>query len=534
MDRADSDTIIRGLAKRVCRDVPRPAVQTCGPDCPGTEAHCLAFRDPEQYTDGDVPAEFAERFEERKAAVLRARSFKKNRRTRGPARDGVQGAKPTLELTPRERLRILYAIGVERGKHSILWDLFKFVLNFVEHNFEPLSSVPDFDEWIDQAPYTQARKDELRAVYAALNGGCPSRKQCSHIDSFIKSEAYDEFKEARWINSRHDAFKAWSGPWFHAMEKIVYQLPQFVKLVPVLERPSRIKELFKSGCFYYENDYKSFEAHITPHVMEAVELVLYKHLMKRFPDQAHFLCDVIKGDNRLHTRAGVSMTLRGRRMSGDMCTSLGNGFTNLMLFMFILQRKGASGDGFVEGDDGLFRTTVRLAPEDFTQLGFTVDIKELERPEYGHFCGMNMSVDGTIFKDPRRLFRRFYWTSSYINAGPKIMASLYRAKALSLASEAPGCPIACAMVMRALAQTRGVVVTHYENTYKVVDYTKEPMIRAPTEQARHDYAIKYGISEEAQLAVEAAIMDGDFDTVTALVPPTAADVAYYENYIEID
>lgn len=392
-----------------------------------------------------------------------------------------------------------------------------------------------FVDWIEGAPYTGVRKAELIEMHEALHGGFPSRKQASHIDSFIKRESYDEFKEARWINSRHDAFKAWSGPWFSAIEREVYALPQFIKHTPVVDRPYKVHQLVRSGYFYYENDYKSYEAHITPQVMQAVELVLYRYMMQCNPQAAEYMCSVLRGRNRLHTRAGVSMSVEGRRMSGDMCTSLGNGFTNLMLFLYLMHVKGGQGDGYVEGDDGLFATTVPLVAQDFRNLGFEVEIRALVSPTDGHFCGMNMASDGTLFKDPRSLFRKFYWTHSYIHAGPRIMASLYRSKALSLACEVPGCPIAWAMAERALTRTHGCQVTHRESDgYHAAPTETDVRTRRPTTQARLDYQVRYGVTVECQLLVEDAIMAGDFQRVTDLVPPTRADVTYSETFVETD
>lgn len=39
------------------------------------------------------------------------------------------------------------------------------------------------------------------------------------------------------INSRSDAFKAFSGPFFKAIEKVVYEMPEFIKHTPVPDRP---------------------------------------------------------------------------------------------------------------------------------------------------------------------------------------------------------------------------------------------------------------------------------------------------------
>lgn len=394
----------------------------------------------------------------------------------------------------------------------------EFVRQWVRKHV-PVVDVPTFDEWLEAAPYTLARKAELRRAYEQLRGLPPTPRQCSHVDSFAKLESYPEFKEARWINSRSDAFKVYSGPAFHAIESVLYKLPYFIKHVPVPERPALVRALKRVGLRYYENDYTAFESHFTPEFLRMCECVLYEHALQRDPELARVICQTISGTNRLRTKSGVGLTLEGRRMSGDMCTSLGNGFTNLMLALFIAHEAGGHLDGFVEGDDGLFAVDFEMTSEMFSGLGFTVKIKEHSDPCHAHFCGMTMTADGTIIKDPRRVFQTFGWTHSFIGAGHRVMDELLRSKALSLAYELPQCPVIGQLSRTALELTEGCGVREELGIYRRAPRVYTPPPFRPTADARTMLQEHFGISIETQLAAEEAIRGHDLLKVAALIPP---------------
>lgn len=376
-------------------------------------------------------------------------------------------------------------------------------------------------------------------LFHGLHGQRPTRRDCRRIKSFIKLESYPEFKEARWINSRADIFKAWSGRFFRTVEEVLYDNPWFIKHVPIPSRPALVRSLRKAGLFYYENDYKSFEASIIPDLMRVCECQLYTHVLQRQPDDAAFINSVLLGRNELRTRAKVKTSIRGRRMSGDMCTSCGNGFTNLMLVLYVVSLKGGFVNGFVEGDDGLFASTVQLSSDDFTRCGMTVEIHEVSDPCRAHFCGMTFADTGVCIKDPRRVFQNFGWTHSFINAGPRIMDELLRSKALSLWYEMAQCPIVGQLAFTALGLTDGVDLCHYEDTtergYDVRDLGKltDFGVFRPDSQTRDLFASLYGISVNDQLYVEALIRNHRLDQIQSIIPANLSNQVYCTRYIEV-
>lgn len=291
----------------------------------------------------------------------------------------------------------------------------------------------------------------------------------------------------------------------------------------------------RAGLFYYENDFKCFEGSIRPRLQRACEVELIRHLLSAYKDDAEFIVRVDTGINKLHFKnVGLHFEVTGERMSGDLWTSLFNGFHNLMTIKFIANEKGGKVKAYVEGDDGIIASTTPYTAEDFKNLGHLVDIKELISPLDGHFCGMKMAHDLTLLKDPRHVFRTFGWTGSFLQAGHTIMDSLLRSKALSLSYEMPQCPVVGELARTALRLTEGLR-TLSPADWKTIpaDFAGPSGEFAPSMMARAAYESKFGVSVETQILVEAAIRAYDMELVAELIPPTNWDLLYTSRYIEV-
>lgn len=411
-----------------------------------------------------------------------------------------------------------------------LAELTQFVKEWLTANVPTTEPLP-FEEWLEGTSYTDARKDELRRCYNDLKGGVPNRTQRRKIKSFVKTEGYGEYKNCRLINSRSDHFKVFSGPRFKAIENVLYNHPAFVKHVPVPERPALIAGLRQAGMKYYGTDYTAFESHFTPQIMRAVEFQLYRHCL---PNDAHLplLLSTIGGKNVMVHPTNIS-TCEARRMSGETNTSLGNGFTNLMLALFLAHKKGGRLNGFVEGDDGIFACDFDLKAEDYAKLGFTIKIAEFQDPCEASFCGMTFASSGQILRDPRRFIAGFGWTSSFIHSGDKIMAQLLRAKALSAVYETPHCPIVGVLAREALGRTEGVAPRFINDGYhRIPRDTAAVPAYDPSPDTRILFERAFGVSIADQLEMESLIRRGDLSRIPAFLRPHS-DMAHFEaRYVE--
>jgi len=325
-----------------------------------------------------------------------------------------------------------------------------FVRRWLRKNLKPLTEVGSVEEWLSETNYSEARKRELRnAAVAAIVD------KHLHCKSFLKTETYDKYKFPRAINSRTDAFKVATGPFFHAVEKQLFKLPYFVKYVPVADRGNFIMSRLAKWKSYFCSDYTAFETHMVPEVIKTVEWQLYAYMATGLPGAASLrglLLKALCGKNVCHFR-GVKAEVEGTRMSGDMCTSLGNGFTNLMIVLFVCSLHHIPVDGVVEGDDGIFGTNSRVPLASyFEEMGFTIKIEGHQQLSESGFCQMYFDPEtGANVVDPAKLLCKFGWSHSTMRyGGDRILRGLLRAKAFSLSCELPNCPIAASLARYAM------------------------------------------------------------------------------------
>lgn len=290
-------------------------------------------------------------------------------------------------------------------------------------------------------------------------------KSVREIQAFIKSERYPNYKEFRGIYSRSDKFKVIAGPIFKTIEKVVYSIKTnstgsvsltdnsnhsevFVKHVPVLKRAEHILNKLKGvGRRYIATDYTAFEKHFTKEVMELLEFQLYRHLFKCLPLQLWFLnqvLEVLSGDNTIRFRR-FWMTMKAGRMSGEMNTSLGNGFANYMIFLFVNDLLGNTDvDCVIEGDDcaGCY-SGISPTSQLYDSVGFTCKIELVPEVTEASFCGLIYDdLDQLSICDPIKVLLKVGWSSSYyVGVGEKMRKKLFKAKILSLIHQYPGVPI---------------------------------------------------------------------------------------------
>jgi len=231
--------------------------------------------------------------------------------------------------------------------------------------------------------------------------------------------------------------------------------------------------LYQLGARVMASDYSQYESHFTLEMMEACEFQLYDYMTRDLPSGQAFresLRSVIGGRNHC-TYKNVSVEINGTRMSGEMNTSLGNSFTNLMIILFTARVYGWKNfKGVVEGDDGLF-TYYGVDPEPnwFSSLGFTIKSQYYDRLNEASFCGLVFDPgDMVVLADPIKLLLNIGWGKcGWLNASNKTLAKMLRAKCMSLYSSYPNCPVVSTFaynILRLLGP--GYITTNHLNNYK--------------------------------------------------------------------
>jgi hypothetical protein len=419
---------------------------------------------------------------------------------------------------------------------NLLCRLDTFTNKWIRANCAPLESDTDVSvsTWLKFTKYAGKRKEQLTKVWADFTGWLTGKdKMCK---SFSKAESYTGFKHLRGINSRSDTFKCAVGPIFSAIEKAIFRMKWFIKKVPVNDRARHVMErLYSPTASYYATDYTAFESHFGPELMRKLEFQLYRWMVSKLSDGKEFMDmveSVIGAPNKCIRKGYLSKGILSR-MSGEMCTSLGNSFSNLMIFLFVCSEAGIEEkdiDGFVEGDDGLFKFERHQKIDDslFSRLGLTIKIQKFEKLWEASFCGLVFDPQNLIIvTDPRPELADFGFAGPrYANCGRVRLNELLRAKSMSFAHQYPGCPIVQSLAHYGLRVTKHVSITRLLNSQEVNLWEREQLlaardalhageikVREVAQSARDLVESSFGMGVELQKRIEAYL-----DAKTELSP----------------
>lgn len=405
-----------------------------------------------------------------------------------------------------------------------------FVSDWVRRNLIPLDADVDLglEKWLESTLYPLARKQQLRAAHIRVESD-PSRsdRKWTQVQCFGKHECYPTYKHGRVIYARADEFKTIVGPLFRMIEDRVYAHPSFIKHVPVFSRAEYVLKLLKSeGATYIATDYTAYESHFTKRLMEDCEFILYDWMVRDTLEGRNVLDyykRTVTGMNHCVFRNLMYAQMPAGRMSGEMTTSLGNGFTNLMLFLFMCKHFGLRNSAVVvEGDDALGRLflgpghTVAQIQQYYTLMGMNVKLELHRELNMASFCGLVFDEINLVnVPDPIKAILNFGWIDGrYKGSSSRTLAELLRGKAMSLMCMAQGCPVLQSLAMYGLRVTQG--------RYRIDDYWLRQQINKSrdrmtpihiAEATRLVMEKKYKITVHDQLLLEKY-----FDSLTSLVP----------------
>lgn len=356
-----------------------------------------------------------------------------------------------------------------QANRRLMREFKRYVSLWLRRNISPLSAdkILNFDEWLEGTTYSEGRRQELRRVWSSCDSR-PKPSKLRQVKCFIKDEPYVCYKMPRGIFSRADAAKCLYGPVVQSISNELFKLDWFIKKVPVKDRPMAIYDkLYKTGSTYCFTDYTAYEAHFKRDLMNCCENLLFRYMTKRLDAQTRGVVQSMittkTGTNKIIFKV-FSCNIEACRMSGEMDTSLSNGFTNLMLYLFTSFKAGCPDScikGFVEGDDGLFRNDGPFASTElFEQMGMSIKIGLTDKLEHASFCGQVYSIeDLSVVTDVKEQVCRLGWTTkNYVNATEKTKMELLRARGYSLVYQYGGCPILGILGKRILELTHGITI----------------------------------------------------------------------------
>lgn len=336
------------------------------------------------------------------------------------------------------------------------------------------------------------------------------------VKCFMKDEFYLEYKYPRGIYSRIDEFKVLVGPIFKLIEKELTKLDCFVKKISIHDRIKHIKKIFEGHSKVYVTDYTSFEGSFSKSIMEEVEFELYRFMTSniksaRFMDHLKHLTQ-----SNFCQFKNFWVKIPATRMSGEMNTSLGNTFMNMILSRFVAHKSGEEISCIFEGDDGMIGS---VGPLDLTipaKLGFNLK-HELKNINEASFCGMIFDFDDCQYiTDPVKFLLKLGWSkSAYANASENKLLSLLKAKCQSGLYLYRACPVVSKLlkvILRKLDERKirarfGISTnyekkTYLENMQHFYSNREEIMGSEPTLKTRLLFEKLFGIDIQMQAYYE--------------------------------
>jgi len=329
----------------------------------------------------------------------------------------------------------------------------KFVKKWLKDNLTPIDEHDelDFEEWLASTNYEDWRKKDIRKAYPTdvfVNGEVDVTKFKNYdIKLFAKEEYYPEYKHFRGIWARSDSAKCILGPFFRKIEKELFKLPYFIKKIPKEDRPKYINDFMNNEYMKFQGtDYTSYESHFLTDLMDDCEFELYRYMSSKNV-KARMLCRLIfkiLATDNFAKHKYFSVRVGAKRMSGEMNTSLGNGFTNLMILLYAVHKYKIDYSGpIIEGDDALIGLSSPIPEEYYKNMALNVKLELVDDISEGSFCGLVYDpIELVNIREPIETLCTTPWvTRKYAACNDKTYFSLLKSKALSLMFEYPGCPI---------------------------------------------------------------------------------------------
>jgi hypothetical protein len=356
-----------------------------------------------------------------------------------------------LSLAQGARKRLIH----DRPKldRKLMARLKVYTRKWCEKRLRPLTvdDVPSFEDWVDHINQPESVKQEYREALAEFLDGRRPLSVLNKKKGFAKKEFYDEPKYHRIISSPDNLEKVLQGPLAHAMEEQLFKLPEFIKKIPRSEWPAYIANICEGeGLSSYNSDYSSFEASFIRDVKLALELEFALFMLSNFLNETGTK-DILTRTRLIKIVSKLFLAwMLAKRHSGEMTTSLFNGFSNIVVNSFVAEEiNGATiFKGVVEGDDGLFvHNGKQPTPDDFLPLGFKIKIIPVVKYYEASFCGVVFHPESRrTLANPWKALMTSTWASDdYLRSTLETRKKLGIVKGLSYLAQYPGCPVISAL-----------------------------------------------------------------------------------------
>lgn len=410
----------------------------------------------------------------------------------GPVVDGYCLPKPDTHFQENYKMSQDKRMFQELPKPTKLNRHFRsFVRNNIKWLWEPLPADTDysFESFMSEYDKPVSRKDEIRkgmerlSTMESIPEECIANKDydvlcqyemfrylCRYKEHLKSGETKKDYHAPRSIRAPQDGAIGMFGPISKRVEHGIFHTGVgskfFIKGIPVFDRPKYIMERLDGKGHVYATDFSNFESSISSGLMKIVEHQVYQYMTKLHQGSLMRmkLMELCHAGVKFSYSGETCIAYEGKRSSGEMTTSVGNGLTNFFVCMYICYLKGVHPrdfKGVFEGDDGLIVVPdeVKLTAQDFADFGLKIKMEEFSQVNEAHFCSLVFDkVNLSNLVDPILKLVSFGWSRSKkrLAQNKGTLSALCRFAAVSLIYEAPQCPIVSVLGRRLLELTEGV------------------------------------------------------------------------------
>lgn len=286
-----------------------------------------------------------------------------------------------------------YYVTEHSGEHYDCYykrvDLIKYLEDiFIPQYIKPLEPGLTFrsalEDWMEHCKrYTVKKKDALFKLQdMILKGNYESRYHGRDdplgirvINIFQKNENYPEVKEPRVISACSQECKALLGGFLHCIDKhAINTTPFFVKGMNPHKIDVKKENLSKKWSCFMGSDYSSYEGSQDYVWTNLIEKRIYKEWLKNYPEVYDILRHSYEDGHDIYYRGRYFGHLYGKRMSGDVQTSIGNGICNAVIWNYVSYKMNVPIEILVEGDDAFICSDTPLDVSIVQNLGFDCKI----------------------------------------------------------------------------------------------------------------------------------------------------------------
>lgn len=239
-------------------------------------------------------------------------------------------------------------------------------------------------DWMDHCKrYTLKKKNALYTLlqemlkggYEAKYHGVNDPMGLRVINVFQKSENYPEVKEPRAISACSQECKALLGGFLHAIDKhAIATTPFFVKGMNPWTIDEKVKQMSSRWSLYMGSDYSSYEGSQDYQWVNLIEKRIYEEWLKNYPEVWNYLKQIYEEGHDIYYKKRYFGHINGKRMSGDVQTSIGNGISNAVIWSYVSYKMNIPIEFLVEGDDAFICSDSPLDVNIVRDLGFDCKI----------------------------------------------------------------------------------------------------------------------------------------------------------------